>query len=173
MQDAQKSSQRNFIFILGGIFLIYKATDEIHDALTEDNLLTKPKARQNKLKIICQIALLDIVFSFDSVITAIGMTNHFEIMATAICLSVALMMLASYPITRFIDKNPSIKMLAISFILMIGTMLVADGFHAEIPRGYIYFSIAFSLFVESLNIMTRKKRGLSSIYQGIAIFYPS
>lgn len=151
-------SIRNLIFIFGGIFLIYKATHEIHQELSPDSENPLTKVRKKKIMIILQIALLDIIFSFDSVITAVGMTNNFLIMATAIILSIALMIMASHAITQFIEKNPSIKMLAISFILMIGTLLVADGFHAEIPRGYIYFSITFSLFVETLNILVRKKR---------------
>jgi predicted tellurium resistance membrane protein TerC len=151
-------SIRNFIFLLGGLFLIYKASDEIHCEMTPHKALSASKLKSSRIKVIIQIAILDIVFSFDSVITAIGMTPHFEIMAIAICVSVGLMMIASYPITCFIKENPSIKMLAISFILMLGMVLVADGLNTHVPRGYVYFSIIFSLLVETLNILVRKKR---------------
>lgn len=151
-------SYRNLVFLLGGLFLIYKASDEIHCEMTPPDSLSPSKLKTNKLKVILQIALLDVVFSFDSVITAIGMTPHFEIMAIAICISIALMMVASYPITCFIKENPSVKMLAVSFILMLGMVLVADGLNTHIPRGYVYFSIIFSLLVETLNIMVRRRK---------------
>lgn len=150
-------SWRDAIMLLGGIFLIYKSTDEIHAEFTslEEKQL---HASTNMLKVIIQIGLLDIIFSLDSVITAIGMTDQFYIMAIAICFAILVMIIASNSIAKFINTNPTIKMLAISFILMVGMVLIADGFHFHIPRGYIYFSIAFSLFVESLNLMLRNKK---------------
>lgn len=164
-------SGRDILLGLGGLFLIIKGTLEIHEEfeVTENASNEKNTGNTNNVKktskklaqtfttVIIQIALLDIVFSLDSVITAVGMTSNFWIMATAICLAILFMLYANHPLSQFIVKNPSIKMLAISFIIMIGTVLVADSFHFHVPRGYIYFSIGFSLFVETLNMLLRKK----------------
>ncbi len=154
-------SGRDLLLGIGGLFLIVKGTLEIHeefDAAEEahNNKKTR-KIAQTLTSVIIQIALLDIVFSLDSVITAIGMTQNFWIMAAAICLAILFMLYANHPLSQFILKNPSIKMLAISFIMMIGTVLVADSLHFHVPRAYIYFSIGFSLFVETLNMLLRKK----------------
>jgi len=159
-------SGRDILLALGGVFLLYKGTEEIHEEFTkfEQNNLAE-KAKSTFTKVIIQIAILDIIFSFDSVITAVGMTPHFWIMATAITFAIAIMLVASHPLSTFIEKNPSVKMLAISFILMIGMMLVADGLHFHIPRAYIYFSITFSLFVESLNLVLRKKKATAPTQQ--------
>ncbi len=150
-------SIRSLLFLFGGLFLLFKGTEEIHSEFQEDEepLLKAPKTL---LKVIMQIAILDIVFSFDSVITAIGMTNEFIIMALAICFAILIMIVASHRVSEFIEKNPSVKMLAVSFILMVGMILVADGFDFHIPRAYIYFTISFSLFVETLNILLRRKK---------------
>jgi predicted tellurium resistance membrane protein TerC len=149
-------SLRDILLTFGGLFLIYKATSEIHaEFLPEDEKQTSTSAKF--FMVILQIGMLDLIFSFDSIMTAIGMVQEFYIMVIAIILAIAVMIFANVPLSRFIEKNPSVKMLAISFILMVGMVLIADGFHFHVPRPYIYFSIAFSLFVESLNIMVRKK----------------
>lgn len=154
-------SGRDMLLGIGGLFLMVKGTMEIHD---EFELLAQSKTskKSSKLaqtffKVILQIALLDIVFSLDSVITAVGMTQNFWIMATAIVLAIIFMLYANHPLSQFIEKNPSIKMLAMGFILMVGMVLIADSLHFHVPRGYIYFSIGFSLFVETLNILLRKR----------------
>lgn len=157
-------SGRDILLGLGGLFLIAKGTLEIHeefDALEEAHKISPKNTRKipnTFCMVIVQIALLDIVFSLDSVITAIGMTQQFWIMATAICLAILFMLYANHPLSQFIIKNPSIKMLAISFIIMIGMVLIADSLHFHVPRGYIYFSIGFSLVVEILNSFLRKKK---------------
>jgi len=152
-------SGRDILLGAGGIFLIAKGTLEIHAEFEDsDETVRSIKAGKTLLSVIIQIAILDIVFSIDSVITAIGMTQEFWIMATAILIAILFMLYANHPLSRFILKNPSIKMLAISFIIMIGTILVADSLHFHIPRSYIYFSIGFSLFVETLNLLIRRKK---------------
>lgn len=149
-------SGRDMLLTAGGLFLIYKGTDEIHGEFQTRE--EKKKLLSKKfVTVIIQIAILDIVFSFDSVITAIGMTQEFTIMALAIILAIFFMIFASNPLSAFIEKNPSVKMLAISFILMVGMVLIADGCHFHVPRGYIYFAITFSMFVETMNILLRKK----------------
>lgn len=150
-------SGSHLLFIAGGVFLLYKGTEEVHAEFKEDNE-GNIKGAKSFAKVITQIALLDIVFSFDSVITAIGMTKEYAIMATAIILSIVVMILASHRLSEFIEKNPTVKMLALSFILMVGMILIADGFNHHIPRGYIYFAITFSLFVESMNILLRQQK---------------
>jgi predicted tellurium resistance membrane protein TerC len=152
-------SGRDLLLGIGGLFLMVKGTLEIHEEF--DMLSGAPKQRkvaQTFTKVIIQIAFLDIVFSLDSVITAVGMTQEYWIMAAAILLAIIFMLYANHPLSKFIEKNPSVKMLAMSFILMIGMVLVADSLHYHVPRGYIYFSIGFSLFVESLNISIRKRK---------------
>ena len=154
-------SGRDLLMFFGGLFLLYKATLEIHSEFDhlEKDIATK-KASTNFILVITQIAILDIVFSLDSVMTAVGMTQQYWIMATAITLSIIVMIISSEPLSAFIEKNPSIKMLAVSFILMVGMILIADGIHFHVPREYIYFAISFSLFVEVLNLSLRKKRRL-------------
>jgi predicted tellurium resistance membrane protein TerC len=152
-------SIRSLLFLLGGLFLLFKGTEEIHAEFQQDET-TFLKAPKTLIKVILQIAILDIVFSFDSVITAIGMTNEFTIMALAICFAIIIMIVASHSVSDFIEKNPSVKMLAISFILMVGMILIADGLNFHIPRAYIYFTITFSLFVETLNILLRRKKAI-------------
>lgn len=152
-------SARDCLLGFGGIFLLYKGTQEIHQEISHlhEDVLSN-RIESTLIKVVSQIAVLDIIFSLDSVITAVAMTPHFWIMATAISIAMIIMIFASHPLSRFIDNNPSIKMLAMSFILMIGMVLLADSFHLAIPRGYIYFSITFSLFVETLNIVKRNRR---------------
>ncbi len=155
--NSTQISLRDILLTAGGIFLIYKATSEIHAEFTpeeeKETAITK-----TFFMVILQIGVLDLIFSLDSIMTAIGMVQEYYIMVVAIILSIGVMIFANVPLSNFIEKNPSIKMLAISFILMVGMVLIADGFHFHVPRPYIYCSIAFSLFVEALNITARKKK---------------
>lgn len=149
---------------IGGIFLVFKAVGEIHEDIEGDGATahsTKNFTKQAAISfgmVIVQVMLLDIIFSLDSVITAIGMTHQYEIMAVAIVISVILMLFAATPFSNFISKHPTVKMLALSFLILVGVMLMGEsvGFHVE--KGYLYFAIAFSLMVECLNIMASKKR---------------
>jgi len=152
-------SGRDLILIVGGLFLMAKSTREIHHKLEgESEALTKTPKYPSFTSIIIQIILIDIVFSLDSVITAVGMAQHVSIMIVAVVLSVGFMMFFAKWIGDFVDRHPTIKMLALSFLLMIGMVLIADGFGHHIPKGYIYTAMAFSMFVESLNIRMYKKR---------------
>lgn len=151
-------SGRDIFFILGGVFLLYKATEEIHAEFAELDHNTPQARRYEKFwVVVAHIGVLDIVFSLDSVITAVGLTNNFWIMATAIIISIFGMMFASGPLSKFVNRHPSVRMLAFSFLIMVGMVLVADGLHFHVPRGYVYFAVAFSIFVEFLNIFRRKK----------------
>jgi len=151
-------SWHDIFLISGGLFLLAKGTREIH---TEMELAAKPHRQAqyaNFYAVIAQIAIFDIVFSLDSILTAIGLTKRYWVMAIAITIAILIMLLASEPLTRFINRHPTIKMLALSFLLLIGMVLIADGFHFNIPRGYVYFAVCFSLFVEALNSIVAKKR---------------
>ncbi len=157
-------SGRDIILILGGLFLLAKSTHEIHNSL---EIVTSPGAAQvaaNYFAVMAQIALLDIVFSFDSVITAVGLVQHVSIMVIAIVVSVIVMVLAARPIGEFVDRHPTIKMLALSFLILIGVTLIAEGFEFHVPKGYIYFAMAFSVGVELLNIRLRKKKDVEMIH---------
>jgi len=152
-------SGRDLILIIGGLFLIYKSTSEIHhklEGLEEDRESTKGTASFRKVLI--QILILDLVFSLDSVITAVGMAQDIGVMIVAVILAVAVMMLTAGRISAFIEKHPTLKMLALSFLLLIGVNLVAEGMGQHIPKGYIYFAMAFSIFVEALNLRARTKK---------------
>ncbi|MEW6157722.1 MAG: TerC family protein [Verrucomicrobiota bacterium] len=150
-------SGRDLILFLGGLFLLGKSTHEIHDKLEgEDGQVTK-RLPPTFASVIVQILLLDIVFSLDSVITAIGMARQVPVMVTAVVLAMIFMLFFSGYISAFIDKHPTLKMLALSFLILIGCMLVAEGFHKTIPKGYIYFAMAFAVGVEALNIRLRSK----------------
>ena len=152
-------SGRDLFLLVGGIFLLFKATQEIHQEMDPSESIKLPEASAKKfVTIIIQIALLDIVFSLDSILTAIGLTDRFWLMALAITIAILTMIFASEPLSRFIKKRPSIKMLALSFLILIGMVLIADGLHSHIPRGYIYFAMGFSLFVEALNILKQRKK---------------
>jgi predicted tellurium resistance membrane protein TerC len=155
----QGISWRDVILGTGGLFLIYKGTTEIH-LLTAGEEEFEHKAARSFMAVILQIGLFDLVFSLDSVITAVGMAEHLEVMIAAIVLAMALMLVASGPVSRFIEENPSIKILGLSFLLLIGIALVADAAHFHIPRGYLYFAVAFSALVEAFNQFAsrRKKR---------------
>ena len=150
---------RDLVLILGGLFLIGKSTLEIHSNVSgEHEEMTQAKGGANFLSVIIQIAVLDIVFSLDSVITAVGMANHIEIMIMAVILAVGVMMFASKSISNFVDNNPTIKILALSFLILIGFTLVAEGLGMHVSKSYIYFAMAFSLVVELINIYARKSR---------------
>jgi predicted tellurium resistance membrane protein TerC len=149
-------SGRDLILIVGGLFLIAKSTREIHQKLEGEEGHASARVRPSFSSVIIQVLLLDIVFSLDSVITAVGMVNDIGIMIAAIVVAVLLMLAFAAPISNFVERHPTFKMLALSFLLVIGVTLVADGWGVHIPKGYIYFSMAFSLFVETLNIRLRK-----------------
>jgi predicted tellurium resistance membrane protein TerC len=154
-------SWRDLILIAGGLFLLWKATKEIHhtvDPTPSDHDLLDKKATviNNAGAAIIQIILLDLVFSVDSILTAVGMTDHVPIMMVAVIIAVTVMLLASTPLANFIEKNPTVVMLALGFLLMIGMVLIADGFGVHVPKGYIYTAMAFSGAVEGLNMMGRR-----------------
>ncbi|MCZ6580485.1 MAG: TerC family protein [Nitrospirae bacterium] len=151
-------SGRDVILIAGGLFLLIKSTLEIHDKLEGEGGHVPARAAASFGAIIVQIALLDIVFSLDSVITAIGMADRVSIMATAIVIAVLVMMAAAGPISQFIDRHPTIAILALSFLLLIGVMLIGEGLEFHIPKGYIYFAMAFSVLVEMLNTKIRQRQ---------------
>ncbi len=155
-------SWRDLILIAGGLFLVWKATTEIHETMEPGRERTKPsvggRAAMNFGAAIVQILLLDIVFSINSILTAVGMTDHLPIMFTAVIVAVGVMLLASGPLARFINANPTVVMLALGFLLMIGMVLVADGFGVHVPKGYVYAAMAFSAFVEVLNLASRKRK---------------
>ncbi|MBL8699451.1 MAG: TerC family protein [Alphaproteobacteria bacterium] len=155
----QPFSGRDLIMLAGGLFLIVKATREIHEALEEAGAEDGAGRRVGSFRsAIMQIVLLDIVFSFDSVITAVGMANELWVMASAVVIAVVIMLFASGPIVRFIHAHPSVKMLALAFVMLIGFALVAEGFEFHIPKGYLYFAMAFSVLVEGLNIAISRRR---------------
>lgn len=155
-------SWRDLILIAGGLFLIWKATKEVHHAVDTSpstDLLEKNKRDvviNNVGSAIFQIILLDLVFSIDSILTAVGMTDHVPIMMVAVVFAVLVMLLASDPLANFIDKNPTVVMLALGFLLMIGAVLIADGFGVHVPKGYIYAAMAFSALIEGLNMLGRQ-----------------
>ena len=154
----QAISGRDIILIGGGMFLMAKATHEIHGSL-EGSEEHRPQIKTVSMAAtLVQIALLDIVFSLDSVITAVGLAQHTAIMAIAIVLAVGVMMFAAKPIAEFVDAHPTIKMLALSFLILVGVTLIVEGFDVHVPKGYIYFAMAFSVAVEMLNIRLRKKQ---------------
>jgi predicted tellurium resistance membrane protein TerC len=154
----QNFSGRDLIMLAGGLFLIWKAVHEMHQAVEEAGRSDAPRPAGSFRGAVLQIVLLDIVFSLDSVITAVGMAREFWVMAAAIVIAVSLMLLASEPIMRFINGHPTVKMLALAFVLLIGMALVADGFEFHIPKGYLYAAMAFSVFVESLNVVVARRR---------------
>ena len=155
---AQPFSGRDLILLAGGLFLIWKSTGEIHHSLEGDESPADIKAKVSFTAIIVQIMLIDLVFSLDSIITAVGMVDDVRIMIAAVVISLALMMLFAKAIGEFVDAHPSIKMLALSFLVVVGVVLVAEGFGHHVPKGYIYFGMAFAFGVEMLNIRFRKKR---------------
>jgi len=160
---SQGVSGRDLILILGGLFLLGKATHEIHDRLEGEDGAVTSRIVPRLGAIVVQILLLDIVFSLDSVITAVGMVRQIPVMIAAVIIAMLFMLIFVNRISHFIDQHPTIKMLALSFLLLIGCALVAEGFHREVPKGYIYFAMAFSLGVEVLNIRTRARSKASKV----------
>ena len=156
-------SGRDLILILGGLFLLWKSTHEIHDKLEGENGEATSRVAPKFSAVIVQILLLDIVFSLDSVITAVGMAKHLGVMIAAVIIALVFMLFFAGHISDFIHKHPSLKMLALSFLMLIGCALVAEGFHKEIPKGYIYFAMAFSVSVETLNIRMRTKKNSAPV----------
>lgn len=154
-------SGRDLILIAGGAFLIWKATTEIREKMTPDQdtpMLTAAAVTTTFGAVIAQVILLDLVFSLDSILTAVGMTPHLPIMVVAVVVAVAVMLIAAGPVSRFVEGNPSVVMLALGFLLMIGAVLIADGFGGHIPKGYIYAAMAFAAFIEALNMGARRRR---------------
>jgi predicted tellurium resistance membrane protein TerC len=153
-------SWRDLILLAGGLFLLFKGTREIHDDIEgeeEEENGANPIV-QSLTAAIVQIGIIDLVFSIDSIITAVGMADHIEVMIAAVAVAIAVMYFASGPVAAFIDRHPTTKMLALSFLLLIGAALVADAFHFHIPRGYIYFAMAFSAAVEVINVLALRRR---------------
>ena len=154
-------SWRDLILIAGGLFLVWKATREIHHNVDPDpgpDMFDGKSAHLGFASAIGQILVLDIVFSVDSIITAVGMTDHIPIMVIAVVVAVLAMLLAANPLSNFIDRNPTVVMLALGFLLMIGMALIAEGFGAKVPKEYIYAAMAFSAFIELLNVLARRAR---------------
>ncbi len=154
----QGISGRDLILILGGLFLVWKSTTEIHHSVEGEDASTTNVVKATFAGVILQILLIDLVFSLDSIITAVGMVDDVRIMIAAVVVSVVLMMVFATPIGQFVSRHPTIKMLALSFLVVVGVVLVAEGFGTKIPKGYVYFAMAFSLAVEALNIRMRTKR---------------
>ena len=154
----QEISGRDLILILGGLFLIWKSTGEIHQSLEGEEEHGSVAVKATFTAVILQIMIVDLVFSLDSIITAVGMVDDLPVMIAAVVASVALMMLFAGPIGRFVSDHPTIKMLALAFLVVVGVVLVAEGFDHHVPKGYVYFGMAFSLAVEMLNINLRKRR---------------
>jgi predicted tellurium resistance membrane protein TerC len=152
----QEISGRDLILLLGGLFLIAKSTHEIHQRLEGEEGHVSARIAPSFTSVIVQILLLDVVFSLDSVITAVGMVDDLAIMISAVVVAVIFMMFFAGPISAFVDRHPTVKMLALSFLLLIGVTLIAEGFDQHISKGYIYFAMAFSVFVEMLNLRLRK-----------------
>jgi len=150
-------SGRDLILIIGGLFLLFKATREIHDKLEGEDGDVVARVAPSVAAVIGQIMLLDIVFSLDSVITAVGMAEELSVMIAAVVIAVGIMLFSSGAVSRFVDQHPTIKVLALSFLLLIGLSLVADGMGQHIPKGYIYFAMGFSVFVEMINLRVRNK----------------
>ena len=153
----QEISGRDLILLIGGLFLIAKSTREIHENLEGEESHGVAVAAASFVSVIVQILMLDVVFSLDSVITAVGMAEHVSIMIAAVMIAVGVMLVSSGAISDFVERHPTVKMLALSFLLLIGVSLLAEGFGQHIPQGYIYFAMAFSMFVETINLRVRGK----------------
>ncbi|MGD8320271.1 MAG: TerC family protein [Gemmatimonadota bacterium] len=160
-------SGRDLILIAGGLFLLTKSTREIHAKLEGEADGQEHGAKADSFGgVLVQIALLDMVFSLDSVITAVGVADHLTVMIIAVVIAVGFMMLSAGAVARFINHHPTVKMLALSFLLLIGMTLIAEGMHQEVPKGYIYFAMGFSIFVEMLNVRVRKAAGKPVVLRG-------
>ena len=156
--SGQSFSGKDILMLLGGGFLIYKGTNSIHDEVTGDTQEELKAVTGGIMAVVAQVVLIDIVFSFDSVMTAVGMTNHIGVIITAMTVAMAVMMFSSGMIASFIERFPTLKILALSFIMLIGIFLVAEGLGFHVPKGYIYFAMAYSLAVETLNLLRRKRQ---------------
>ena len=156
-------SGRDMILLAGGLFLLVKATLEIYDKLEGEEGERDAKAMGGFRAVILQIGIMDIIFSLDSVITAVGMANHIPVMVIAVVVAVLFMMVAVNPVSNFIDQHPSVKILALSFLIMIGMVLVAEGLSFHVPKGYVYFAMAFSVFVEMINIRIKGARAVPPV----------
>jgi len=159
----QAFSWKDMILIAGGLFLLWKATKEIHhsvDPQPEGEVGVAGKVATGFMGAICQILMLDLVFSIDSIVTAVGMTEHLPIMIIAVVCAVGVMMLAAEPLARFIDHNPTVVMLALGFLIMIGMTLIAEGFGVHVPKAYVYAAMTFSALIEGLNMLSRRARRL-------------
>jgi predicted tellurium resistance membrane protein TerC len=159
-------SGRDLILFIGGLFLLFKATREIHDKLEGEEGHVNARVAPTLAAVITQIMLLDIVFSLDSVITAVGMAEDISVMVAAVVIAVAIMMFAARPVSEFVEAHPTVKVLALSFLLLIGCSLVAEGAGFHIPKGYIYFAMAFSVFVEMINLRVKKKGKAVKLHDG-------
>lgn len=159
MADAHAVSAKDLILIIGGLFLIGQATKEIHGKLENEEDASGKRIAPSLASVLIQIMILDVVFSLDSVITAVGMVKDVKVMITAVVIAVIVMMIFADRISSFINDHPTFKMLALSFLLLVGFVLLLEGFHKEVPKGYIYFAMAFSVGVELINMRLRKKRG--------------
>ena len=168
----QGISGRDLILIAGGLFLLVKSTSEIHEGLEGATESRQHRAVASFAGVLIQIAIIDIVFSLDSVITAVGLAQQIEVMALAIVFSVAVMMFAARTISDFVDKHPTIKMLALSFLILVGTALIAEGLDFHVPRGYIYFAMAFSVAVEMLNLRMRRHAAPVKLHKPVALKRP-
>ncbi|HLP40448.1 MAG TPA: TerC family protein [Fibrobacteria bacterium] len=174
----QEISGRDLVLILGGLFLLYKSTVEIHEKVTHeedmagnptgDNAVAVSRKKATFAGVIVQIMILDIIFSLDSVITAVGMVSNLGVMVAAVIIAVFIMLFAVNPISHFVNEYPTIKMLALSFLLLVGVALVGEGLDLHIPKGYIYFAMFFSMMVEILNIQMSKRRRKTALKQGAA-----
>ncbi len=154
----QDISGRDLVLLIGGLFLIAKSTHEIHERLEGEDGEASARVAPSLRSVLIQIVLLDIVFSLDSVITAVGMVDELGVMVTAVVIAVGFMMLFAKPISEFVERHPTVKMLALSFLLLIGVSLIAESFDQHIPKGYIYFAMAFSVLVEMLNLRVRRAK---------------
>jgi predicted tellurium resistance membrane protein TerC len=151
-------SGKDLILALGGAFLIYKATHEIHGSLEGDEGEVSARVHANVVAVIVQIALINLVFSIDSIVTAVGMANEIWVMAVAVILSMVVLMVASKPVGEFVEKHPTVKILALGFLIMIGMALVADSFGAHLPKGYLYSAMVFSICIEFINMLQRRRQ---------------
>jgi len=168
----QEISGRDLILLTGGLFLIAKSTHEIHQKLEGEEGHSSKKVAASFTSVIVQILLLDMVFSLDSVITAVGMVDEIAIMIAAVVVAIGFMMIFANPVSRFVEKHPTVKMLALSFLILIGVMLVAESFEQHIPKGYIYFAMAFSVGVEMLNLWMRRKSEPVHLHQPYVVEVP-
>ena len=159
-------SGRDLILFIGGMFLLFKSTREIHDKLEGEEGHVNARVAPTLVAVVTQIMLLDIVFSLDSVITAVGMADDIAVMVAAVVIAVAIMMFAARPVSEFVEAHPTVKVLALSFLLLIGCSLVAEGAGFHIPKGYIYFAMAFSVFVEMINLRVKKKGKAVKLHDG-------